>query len=143
MESIPPKNFSVWRHASRLGDAPLSPERGVGEGRGGAKHGGQLYTTWFTLRFDWVTVGIDKLYSQIGNAFRLPWIESFSVLCWAICIVLAHILKLLTQPTGLASLNSDTGTVLYGRGQLDLIWLKISWLPAFSDLAILFIYGVK
>ena len=30
----------------------------------------------------------------------------------------AHILKQLTQAAGLASLNSGTGTALYGRGQL-------------------------
>ena len=40
---------------------------------------------------------------------------------WALGIVLAHILKQLTQPAGLASLNSGTGTVLYGRGQLGSI----------------------
>ena len=33
------------------------------------------------------------------------------------------------------------GTILYGRGQLGLIWLKTRRLPAFSDLAILFIHA--
>ena len=33
----------------------------------------------------------------------------------------AHILKQLTQPAGLASLNRGTGTVLFGRGQLGSI----------------------
>ena len=45
-------------------------------------------------------------------------VKNFAVLFWAIGIVLAHILQQLTQPTGLASLNRGTGTVLYGRGQL-------------------------
>ena len=45
-------------------------------------------------------------------------IEPFSALFWALSIVLEHILQLVTQPAGLASLNSGTGTVLYGRVQL-------------------------
>ena len=57
-------------------------------------------------------------------------IEPFAALFWALGIALAHILKKLTQPASLASLNSGTGMVLYGRGQL----------PAFSDLAIHIIY---
>ena len=47
----------------------------------------------------------------------------------------------MTQPSGLASLNHGTGTVLYGRAQLGSIRLKTSRLPAFSDLAIVFIYA--
>ena len=54
----------------------------------------------------------------------------------------ALILKQLTQPAGLASLNSGTGTVLYDRGQLGSIGLKTGRLPAISDLAILFIYAL-
>ena len=61
---------------------------------------------------------IDKLYTQIVKVFRLCLkIEPFAVMFWALGIVLTHILKQLTQPDGLASLNSGTGTVLYGRGQ--------------------------
>ena len=37
-------------------------------------------------------------------------IEPYAVLFWALGNVLAHILKLVTQPTGLASLNRRTGT---------------------------------
>ena len=37
-------------------------------------------------------------------------IEPFPALFWALGIVLAHILKLVTQPAGLASLNPRTGT---------------------------------
>ena len=37
------------------------------------------------------------------------------------CMYSAHILKHLTQSAGLASLNSGTGTVLYGMGQLGSI----------------------
>ena len=48
-------------------------------------------------------------------------------------------LQCVTQPTGLASLNRDTGTVLYGRGQLGSIWVKTRRLPAISDHAVLFI----
>ena len=67
-------------------------------------------------------------------------IEPFAALFWALGIALANILKRLTQPAGLASLSSGTGTELYGRGQLGLIWLKTRRLPAFSNLAILSIY---
>ena len=54
-------------------------------------------------------------YTQIGNIFRLHnRIEPFAALFWALGIVLAHILKQLTQPAGPASLK-------YGRGQLGSI----------------------
>ena len=54
-------------------------------------------------------------YTQIGNVFRLHnIIEPFAALFWALGIVLAHILKQLTQPAGPASLK-------YGRGQLGSI----------------------
>ena len=61
----------------------------------------------------------DKLYTQIVKVFRFYLrIEPFAVMSWALVIVrvLTHILKQLTQPAGLASHNSGTGTVLYGRG---------------------------
>ena len=32
-------------------------------------------------------------------------IEPFAALFWALCIVLAHILEVVTQPAGLATLN--------------------------------------
>ena len=85
---------------------------------------------------------IDKLYTQIVKVFCLYLrIEPFAVMCWALVIVLAHILKQLTQPDSLASLNSSTGKVLYGRGQLGSMWLKTSRIPTFFDLALLFIYA--
>ena len=37
-------------------------------------------------------------------------IEPFAALFWALGNVLAHILKQVTQPAGLASLNRRTGT---------------------------------
>ena len=37
-------------------------------------------------------------------------IEPFAVLFWALCNVFAHILKQVTQPAGLASLDRCTGT---------------------------------
>ena len=37
-------------------------------------------------------------------------IEPFAALFWALGNVLAHILKQMTQPAGLASLNHHTGT---------------------------------
>ena len=50
---------------------------------------------------------IDKLYTQIGKVLRLPReLNLFAALFWALGIALAHILKQLTQPAGLASLNS-------------------------------------
>ena len=65
---------------------------------------------------------IDQLYTQIGKVFMSYWrIEPFVALFWALSIVLVHILKQLTQPAGLASLNNGTVTVLYGRGQLGSI----------------------
>ena len=48
-------------------------------------------------------------------------IEPFPALFWALGIVLAHILQKVTQPAGLASPNSGTGTALNGRGQLGSI----------------------
>ena len=62
--------------------------------------------------------GIDKLYTQIGKVFRLYLrIEPFAALFWALGNVLPHILKLVTQPAGLASLNRGTGAVLYSVQQ--------------------------
>ena len=52
-----------------------------------------------------------------------------------------HILKQLTQPAGLASLDRGTGTILYSRGQLGLIWEKKCRPPPSTHLAVLFIYG--
>ena len=61
---------------------------------------------------------IDKLHTQIGNVNRLHnIIEPFAVLFWALGIVLAHILKQLTQPAGPASLK-------YGRG-IDKLYTQI------------------
>ena len=54
-----------------------------------------------------------------------------------------YVLKQLNQPAVLASLNSDTGTVIlgrYGRGQLGSIRLKTSQLPAISFLALLILW---
>ena len=44
-------------------------------------------------------------------------VKPFAVLCWALGIVLAHLLQQVTQPAGLAFLNRGTGTepVLYRR----------------------------
>ena len=65
---------------------------------------------------------IDKLFTQIGNVFRLSWELNLLLPCfWALGIVLAHILTQLTQPAGLASFNIGTGRVLYGRGELGSI----------------------
>ena len=89
---------------------------------------------------------IDKLYTQIGNVFRLPWEFNLLLSCFGLsALYSAHCAYTETadQPVGLASLNSGTGTVLYGRGQLGSIWLKTSRLPAISNLAILFIYGLS
>ena len=43
----------------------------------------------------------------------------------------------MTQPAGLESLNSGTGTALFGRGQLGSIWGKKSRPQPFSFLAVL------
>ena len=45
-------------------------------------------------------------------------VEPFAALFWALGIVLVHILQLVTQPACLASLNSGTDTILYGRSKL-------------------------
>ena len=70
-------------------------------------------------RFEQCTLcSIDKLYTQVSNVFRLCLrIKPFSALFWTLGIALAHILKQLTQPAGLVSLNSGTGTVLYSVRQ--------------------------
>ena len=71
----------------------------------------------------WTVDTIDKLYSQIRKVFRLPWKLNLWLPCFGHSgIVVMHILKQLTQPAGLASLNCGTGTVLYGRCQLGSIW---------------------
>ena len=46
-------------------------------------------------------VKANRLYNRI---------EPFAALFWALGNVLAHILKQVTQPAGLASLNCRTGT---------------------------------
>ena len=54
---------------------------------------------------------IEKLYSQIGKVSRLHNIIEPLLPCfcfWVLGIVLAHILELVTQPAGLASLNYGT-----------------------------------
>ena len=65
---------------------------------------------------------IDKLYKNpdgpsISSSLRN---EPFAVLFWALGIVLAHILKQLTQPAGQASFNSGTGTAVESQVRLDL-----------------------
>ena len=62
-------------------------------------------------------------YTQIVNVYRLHnIIEPSAALFCALGIVLAHILKQLTQPGGSASLK-------YGRGRLGSIWTKKSRSP--------------
>ena len=60
----------------------------------------QLITTVCTvvctmyIPHNWLGMGIDKLYTQIGNVNRLHnIIEPFAALFWALGIVLAHILQ--------------------------------------------------
>ena len=58
---------------------------------------------------------IDKLYSQMGKVFCLYLrVEPFAALFWPLDIVLVHILALVTQPAGLASLSYGT---VHGSGQ--------------------------
>ena len=77
--------------------------------------------------------------------FVFTW--EFNLLLSCFGLLALHVLGAYTetvdQPAGLASLNSGTGTVLYGRGQLGSIWVKTSRLPVLSDLAVLFIYEYK
>ena len=67
--------------------------------------------------------------------------EPFAALICALGIGLAHILKQMTQPAGLASLNSCTGTTLYTvqQGAVRFNLLKTRQLPAFSNLAIYYL----
>ena len=53
----------------------------------------------------WVSAEASVKVNRLHNR-----IEPFPALFWALGIVLAHILKLVTQPAGLASLNCRTGT---------------------------------
>ena len=76
----------------------------------------------------------------MGKVFHLNLrIKPFALLFWALGIVLAHILKQLTQPAGLASLNSCTGTVLYGRGSVRFN-LRVRRQPPFTFLCSCIIY---
>ena len=86
---------------------------------------------------------IDKLYTQTGKVFRLSWELNLLLSCFGLSAlyVLAHILKQLTQPAGLASFNRGTGTVLYDRGSvIGSIWEKTRRPLPFTHLAVLFIY---
>ena len=67
--------------------------------------------------------GIDKLHIYPdGKSFSSSVrIEPFAVLFWAFGILLTPILKQLTQPAGLTSLNSGNGPVQYSSGKLGLI----------------------
>ena len=74
------------------------------------------------------TIQFSHIYNnnrKIAKVNRLhSRIEPFPVLFWALGIVLAHILKLVTQPSGLASLSRRIGTdctPVYGRGPLGSI----------------------
>ena len=51
-------------------------------------------------------------------------IEPFAALFWALGNVLARILKQVTQPAGLASLNSRTGTDCTAGVRFNLTWKK-------------------
>ena len=66
---------------------------------------------------------IDKNVHPNGLSISSSLItEPFAVLFWALSIVLAHILKPLTQPAGLASINNSTGigTVQQGSVRFNL-----------------------
>ena len=82
---------------------------------------------------------IDKLCTEIGKVFCLYLrIEPFAALIWAMGNVLGHKRKLVTQPPSLASLNSGTGMVLYGRGQLGQLDMEEALPPSlFSPLDVL------
>ena len=81
--------------------------------------------------------------------FVFTWELNLLLSCFGLSALnSAHILKQLTQPAGLAFLNSGTGMVLYnstvyGRGHLGSIWGKTQRLPAFYDLAVLLIYAMS
>ena len=85
----------------------------------------------------------DKLYTQDCQSIS-SLLENWTFCCHVLGS--RHCTRAYTETVDpacrpIASLNSGTGTVLYGMGQLGLIWLKTSRLPACSDdLAILFIY---
>ena len=82
------------------------------------KVSGALYLTWNYGQYMYhVLDGMEhrKNYTQMGNVFRLHnRIGPSAALFWSLGIVLAHILKQLTQPASPASLK-------YGRGQLGSI----------------------
>ena len=64
--------------------------------------------------------------------FAIHIIEPFAALFWALGIGLAHIMKHLTQPASLASLNSGTGT--------DQFESEDASANCFSNLAIYYLY---
>ena len=67
------------------------------------------------------------------NLLNPTFVEPSAALFWALGIVLAHILKELTQQAGPASLK-------YGRGQLGSIWGKKSLPPSFPFIAVYLLY---
>ena len=70
-------------------------------------------------------------------------IEPFAALFWALGIALMHKLKQLTQPAGLASLKSGTGTVLQGSVRFHLIENAAATCPFRSCYSILLIYNAS
>ena len=77
---------------------------------------------------------IDKLNTKIGNVFRLHLrIEPFSVMFWALCIVLCTYTK---------TVDPACRPGIPQQWYLGSIWVKTSRLPVFSDFAVLFIYGM-
>ena len=94
-------------------------------------------TIWIVTQF-YILVNvfiIDKLYPdrQCISSSQYCRIETSAALFLALGIVLAHILKQLTQPTGPASLK-------YGRGQVGSIWGRKSRPLPFSLLALLILW---
>ena len=90
-----------------------------------------------------IPTAIHKLYTPIGTVFHLPWEWNLLLPCFGLLPSNSHIYTETVGPAcrpicSIPQLWYWHGTV---QGSVFSIWLKTSRLPAFSDLAVLFIYA--
>ena len=92
----------------------------------------------------WNDLYIDKLYTQMGKVFRLPWILNLLLSC---ALGSRHCICAYTETVDPARQPGIPQpwlwhSTVYGSGQLGSIWEKKRQPPPFTHLAVLFFYGV-
>ena len=86
------------------------------------------------------TVLIDKLYTQSGTVFRLPWELNLLLSCLGSRHCTHAYTETVDPACGPTFSQCGACRVLYGRGQLGSILEKKRLPPSFTHLAVLFIY---